>query len=162
MNEHIFTIQRDDIIEQFRINSAKWNLYKDEASGFSNLCLFIECKQAVKISSDIQEFFELTHWELNIVEPTISEDALVDRFVYQIPQGYDESREGYITNLYFFEHTCTDNNHIAILKSDGAKKLIKLEGEVEDIVYYDGSKPKNKLSLETWFEFDPTVTRSMK
>ena len=162
MINDIFTIQRLEHNEQFLVNSVKWNLYSDVESKASNFCLFIECKQAINISLELQEFFERMHWELNVVEPTITEDEMIDGFVYQIPKGYDESREGYITNLYFFEHQCSDNNQITILKCDGSRKLIRLEGEVGDINHYDESKPKNKLSLETWFEFDPVITRSMK
>jgi hypothetical protein len=41
-----------------------------------------------------------------------------------------------------------------VMKGAGNRLLFRLTGEVEDVNYYDGSKPKNKIFVQTWFEKD--------
>jgi hypothetical protein len=74
-------------------------------------------------------------------------------FKAEIPNGYDKEIDDTITNFYYCEHQQTDNNLIEILKTDGEKLYVRITGETMDVNYYDGSKPNNKIIVETWFEY---------
>jgi len=100
-------------------------------------------------------------WELNLVEDVIEDKEIEAGFTAQIPEAYDESRNGWITNFYFAEHEGSENNHISILDRCGDELFVKITGEIIDVNYYDGSKPNSKIAVRTWFKVDENTMRSM-
>ena len=55
-------------------------------------------------------------------------------------------------SFYYLEHQPTRNNRMEILARDGNRLKIRVSGSTEDVNYYDGSKPENRLQLTAWFE----------
>lgn len=147
--------------ETYRITWARWNLYEDESAGWMNLWLEVWCGEAIAQAEDTAYLGGSPSWELNFIGEELSDLALVPGFRQEIPRGYDKTREGWITNFHFCEHDGSDANTLAVLDRDGDRLLLRLTGEVIDVNYYDDSKPRSKLLVETWFEKYPDGRRSM-
>lgn len=147
--------------ETYEIEDAQWNLYRDEEDGVMNLWLSVQCGAAIRQCKDTEEIGGEPDWELNLVAPKLTRSELVPGFKASIPVGYDDAQGGWITNFYFSEHNGSDKNTIEILEEDGTRLRIRITGEIIDVNYYDDSKPKSKLVVETWFEQDPDGQRTM-
>ena len=148
--------------ELYPIVSASWNIYFDEDLGMNNLCLYISAGKGTNLHEDTKDLAAEPNWELNIISKDLDKANLKEGFRIEIPDGYENDLNGYITNLYYCEHEQTDDNIIEILAVDGSKLYIRVSGETTDVNYYDGSKPLNKLFAETWFEYNEETMRSMQ
>lgn len=147
--------------EVYRIASARWNLVEEPDHGWWNLWIEVRCEQAIQQAEDTAELGAHLDWELNLVEKHIDEAELAPGFRAAIPAGFDESRDGWITNFYYCEHQGTDDNTIAVLAREGDRLRLRITGRVVDLNYYDGSKPKAELLVEAWFDKDASGARSM-
>jgi len=143
------------------ITSATWNLYRDDELERMTLCIHIEAGPGSTLHEDTKELDAEPWWELNVVEADLSDASLTAGSKWTLPDGYDESRGGNLTNFYYCEHESSDDNQIEILAVDGDRLLIRLTGETIDVNFYDGSKDPTKLLVETWFSRDPKTLRSM-
>jgi hypothetical protein len=146
-------------LEIYHIETAEWNLYRDEEDGRMNLWVKLDCDKAIKQFEDTEYTNTIPNWEINLVEPEI---VISEGFEAAVPEGYDESRGGWITNFYACSHDGSDKNTIQILKEEGDKLLIRLTGEIVDPNFYDDSKPRSKLLVETWFTKNTEGGRSMQ
>ena len=135
--------------ELYPITKATWQLYKDDVN---ELWLEIYAGPGITLSEDTKSLSGQPSWELTYKADNLDVSSLKAGFRAEIPSGYDESIEDYITNFYYCEHEPTNNNIIEIIAVEGDRLLIRLTGETLDVNYYDGSKPATKLFLETWFE----------
>ena len=153
-------MKRFNGVEKYEIKSATWNIYRDEDK--INMCLLVESDQAISQAEDTESIFQMLHWELNLVEKKLDEEQLQTGFKAKIPEAYDESRNGWITNFYFCEHEGSENNTIHIIETDKDKLLIRITGEITDVNYYDGSKDNSLLLVETWFTKNNSTMRSMQ
>ena len=141
--------------EFYPIKSAKWHFSESEDEGASKLWLDIQADYGQQLSEDTQTLNGQPHWELTIPLNNSSKvDNLNGRLKTEIKDGYDEEIGDYVTNFYYCEHEKTENNQIEIIERIENRLLIRLTGEVTDINFCDGSKPKNKIFVETWFEED--------
>jgi hypothetical protein len=159
---HELWMERFNGLEVYRIESAKWNLYKDADLGRMNLWLSVVGGGAIKQFEDTASVGGQPRWELNLVETELADPALKPGFRASIPKGHDDERAGWITNFYFSSHDGSDNNTIEVLQRDGDRLLIRVTGAIVDVNYYDDSKPRSKLLVETWFEKDSKGQRSMQ
>lgn len=155
-------MQRFKGLESYQIESAKWNLYRDEDPQGMNLCLRVECSKAIKQFEDTAYVGGKPDWELNLVQPVLEDSSLHTGFKAEIPASYDESRGGWITNFYFTSHEGSEKNQVEVLSRDGDRLLIRLTGEIVDVNHYDDSKPRSKVSVTTWFSKDEKTKRSMQ
>jgi hypothetical protein len=126
-----------------------------------NLWLSIECGAGIEQADDTATLGGRPDWELDVVAATLSEPELVAGFHAELPKGYDERYDGWLTNFYFCEHAGTEANSITVLDREGDRLLLRITGETIDVNYYDDSKPRSTLLVETWFERDPRGQRSM-
>ncbi|WP_395746142.1 hypothetical protein [Prosthecobacter sp.] len=140
---------------------ATWNLYRDEDMERMTLCINLKAGTGTTLHEDTQELHAKPSWEINLVEPGLVEAMLVSGAEWAVPEGYDESRGGYVTNFYYCSHEPSDDNHIHILAVDGDRLLLSLSGETIDVNFYDGSKAPTKLFVKTWFSRDDDTCRSM-
>ena len=143
------------------ITSATWNLYRDDELERMTLCIHLEAGPGSTLHEDTKELDAEPWWELNLVEEDLSEASLAAGSQWTLPDGYDESRGGSLTNFYYCSHEPSDDNHIEILAVDGDRLLLRLSGETIDVNFYDGSKDTTKIHTETWFTRDPKTFRSM-
>lgn len=133
--------------EIYHIEVAEWNLYNQEA-GNMNFWIRLVCDTAIKQFDDTAYTLTIPCWELNLKGQAF---VLEEGFEATIPEGYDGSKGGFIANFCALDLEESDNNTVRIVKKQGDKLLLKLYGEVKDLNFYDGSKPKSKLVAETWF-----------
>ena len=127
-----------------------------------NLWLSVSCDKPIKESEDLEGLNGTPDWEVNLVEQKLSDKDLVKGYMRDIPEAYDEDHGGWITNIYFVSHEGTEPNRIEILAREDDRLLVRPTGETIDVNYYDDSKPRAKLIVETWFDRVPEGARSMK
>ena len=156
----IFLLERFNGFQTYSIKCAQWNLYKDEESGMMNLWISISTDKALQQQSDTKTLNARPTWEINLVEQTLSEDSIIPGFVATIPESYDESRGGWISNFYYCSHEGTDKNNIEVVELNGDQVRFRLFGETVDVNYYDGSKPPTKLLTDIWFDRNRDGKRS--
>ena len=141
--------------EFYPIESAKWHFSESEDEGASKLWLDIQADYGQQLSEDTKTLNGQPHWELTIpLNNSLKVGNLNGGLKTEIKDGYNEEIGDYATNFYYCEHEKTDNNQIEIIERIENRLLIRLTGEVTDINFCDGSKPKNKIFVETWFEED--------
>lgn len=138
--------------ELYPIKTATWHFYENEAEETNEIWLKIETDFGIQLSDDTKELAATPHWELTIREKNLALNDLKIGFKAEIKDGYDDDLDETLTNFYYCEHEQTDNNKIEILDKKDTKILFKITGEVPDVNYYDGSKPKNQIYVETWFD----------
>ncbi|WP_300675246.1 hypothetical protein [Soonwooa sp.] len=139
--------------EIYPIETATWHLYENK-DGLNELWLEIESDFGIQLSDDTKDLGGQPHWELTFRIKDLKKSELKVGFRATIKNGYDEELEDSLTNFYYCEHQPTDNNEIEIIDINETKILFRIIGEVTDVNYYDGSKPKNKIYVETWFDED--------
>jgi hypothetical protein len=137
--------------EYFPISKATW--FVNKGNEFDELWLEIETLAGTVLSEDTKKLNARPNWQLTYITKRMDNSDLIIGFKAEIPNGYDEEIDDTITNFYYCEHQQTDNNLIEILKKDGERLYIRITGETMDVNYYDGSKPNNKIIVETWFEY---------
>ncbi len=137
--------------ELYPIKTATWHFYENKDEKTNEIWLKIETDLGIQLSDDTKELAATPDWELTIRAKNLSLNDLKIGLRAAIKQGYDDDLEESLTNFYYCEHEQTDNNKIEILDKKGTKILFKIIGEVPDINYYDGSKPKNTIYVEAWF-----------
>ena len=140
--------------ELYPIETATWHFHKNEDDEINELWLEIETDFGIQLSDDTKELGGTPHWELTLRIKNLTLSDLTVGFKADIKDGYSDELDDTVTNFYYCEHEQSDNNEIEILDKKGNKILFRITGEVTDVNYYDGSKPKNKIYVETWFDED--------
>ncbi|MBE7649170.1 hypothetical protein G1K66_12590 [Tenacibaculum finnmarkense] len=144
--------------ELYPIESATWHFHKSEEDNINELWLEIKADYGQQLSEDTKYLEKQPHWELTIKIENLKLTDFVSGFKTEIESGFDEESEDYLTNFYYCEHEPSDNNSIEIVERNENQILFRIEGEITDVNYYDGSKPNNKIIVETWFENGLTLT----
>jgi hypothetical protein len=157
----VLLLERFNGMEIYPVELAEWNLYKDQDKGMMNLWISLSAGKAIKQQKDTESLCAEPNWELNLVEQSLPEDLIRPGFTAVIPESYDESRAGWVTNFYYCAHEGTNKNTIEIVEVDGDRVRFSLVGETVDVNYYDGSRPTTKLSTDVWFERNQDGGRSM-
>lgn len=140
--------------ELYPIENATWHFHASTDDEVNQLWLEIETDLGIQLSDDTKDLGGKPHWELTLRIKDLKPSDLTIGFKAQIEYGYDDDLDDTVTNFYYCEHEQTDKNEIEILEKNGNKILFRITGEVTDVNYYDGSKPKNKIYVETWFDED--------
>lgn len=147
MKENSLLVEREGKESVFEVEEAAWNICSDSDDGRSYLCVYAD--GALGDDSDPEVFT----WELNLFISKRT-GALKKGFKAILPSGYDESKEGWMTNFcYQDEQFGTDNNSIEIIDVQDDKLRIRLKGGIDDI--------HAALSLDAWFEKDEDVERTV-
>lgn len=146
--------------ELYPVSEATWHIYEDDSGEPNELWLEIRLGKGTQLHEDTELLAAKPHWELTYRKNGLEADLLQNGFVAEILQSYNEQADDYDTNFYYCEHEGTDDNRIEVLDRDEQNRLlIRVTGETQDVNFYDGSKPKNKLIVETWFEQKLISTR---
>jgi len=138
--------------EFYPIIKATWQIYKDEDENMNELWLEVKADFGIILHEDTQYLKAKPSWELTFRAENLNVNDLTTGFRAEIPCGYNEDLDDSLSNFYYCEHKSSDNNIIEILGTEENRLLIRVTGEITDVNYYDGSKPKNKIFLETWFD----------
>ncbi len=161
MNHSELILERFCGREIFPIEKAEWNLYFDAARNCFNFCLSIYAGSGTTLSEDTQTLNAMPRWEINILAEKDAEPELSEGTQFLVNYGYDETTDEYVANFYYCAHEVTDQNVVQILVVDGDRLKIRMVGETIDVNYYDGSKPPTKIQIETWFERNKKIVRSV-
>lgn len=144
-------INRSQCRDVYPINQATWNLYEDAERGGSHLTLQVIAERSICDQTDNNEPW----WEVNLVEPGLAMASLLPGAQFSVPQGYDESRGGHLTNLLDYAvHQDTDQNVVRIIAVEGNRLLVHLQGQATDGGFVT-------LCLEAWFVHNPATHRSI-
>lgn len=153
-------VERPGGLEAFEIESATWNLYRDEDHAWDNLWLSVKApkprnRRARKLAQNPD-----IRWEVNLVERRIEERVLENTFSRDF-SGYDEMRGGWVATFFYLSHGRSDRNLIKLHGRKADKLLVEIRAEVESpSVWEDIRQPTNAL-VRTWFTRDPDGRRSM-
>lgn len=147
--------------EEYPVVSATWNVHHDINSGMPNLVFFIETERGTILNDDTQALDGKPHWQINCVNAINEVEDIVVGLVVNEPDGYDEDRGGHLTNFYYCQHVTSEKNQIQIIAIEGERIFARVTGEVIDVNYYDDSKPRSTLFVETWFERSQDTLRSV-
>ena len=88
--------------------------------------------------------------EVTVEAPGFAWDSLVGSR-WEIPLGYDEESDDYVTRIYYCEHEEMDDNLVEVLERDGERFHVVITGTCTDVNFYDGSKPRTKVTIDAWF-----------
>ena len=136
-------------IEIFPIIEAIWYIHKEKDTNW----FLLEVQTNSGITCDHEEEVK-PFWKLIYNVKNLNEEDLRTSFKIEIPNGNESVSDWEnVTNFYYFEHEPTHNNTIEILDRNDKKLFIRIECEVADVNWYDGSKPDNKIIVETWFDY---------
>ena len=152
--EQILYIDRFNGLEEYEINYATWNFYTEDNCG--NLHLQLRSEKELKRNKDTSStHFNGLNWEINFTKTNLLESQLIGGFETNALITDSKSTDSYyITNFYYYEHESSENNYIQILDVKSDKILAKITGDVTDLNFYDGSKPRSKLTATVWFTRD--------
>ena len=157
--EQILYMDRFNGLEEYEINYAIWNFYTEDNCGNLHLQLRSEYKR------DEDDLYPRTlTWEINFVKSSsnFSELQLVKGFETNVLITDSKNADSYYnTNFYYYEHQSSEDNYIQILDVQSDKILAKITGDVTDLNFYDGSKPRSKLTATVWFTRDPNGSANM-
>lgn len=160
-NIPILILGRFNGYETYPVVLAEWNIYWDADLQMMNLWISIHAGNAITQQEDSKFIDAEPWWELNLLEPDLTEDLIKAGFYAKISEFHDDSSGGTISSFYYCSYNGTENNTIAVMEVDGERVRFMLYGETTDINYYDGSKPPTKLTADLWFERNRSGMRSM-
>lgn len=160
MQENILTILHKEFgEEQFLITNAQYNIYESE-EGFWEFLITFETKKALKRAKALEEIIDVhpnieTAIVLSKAETKFEEGK---RFFQE--DGYDNNRDEYLTNIYYFGHETVENLEVKIIEVE--KKWIKAELQGEAVINnYAEGKPDVKLNITpTKFILNKKLERS--
>jgi hypothetical protein len=99
---------------------------------------------------DTEELRATPDAEFTVAAPGFSWDSLVGSH-WEIPLGYDPESDDYVTRIYYCEHEETDDNLIKVIEREGMSFRVRITGTCTDVNFYDGSKPRTKVTIDAWF-----------
>jgi len=99
-----------------------------------------------KLYRDTKALNAQPHWKFGAEQAGLTDNMLKQSFFSALPDAFDA------TDFYHTSHQSSQKNTVEILDWDEkGRLLIRLCGKIDDVNYYDGSKPKSKLQLPAWF-----------
>ncbi|MDO5105255.1 hypothetical protein [Capnocytophaga sp.] len=135
--------------ELYPIEKATWHFYEDEDNENENaVWLEIGCESGIQLAEDTKELDQQPYWELTIRKKNLQKSDLTAGFRCETEYDIEESL------FQYCECEETEDTSVEILDREGSRILFRIEGEVTDVNYYDGSKPANKIIVEAWFDED--------
>ena len=161
------TMEKKDILiinhkefgeELFHIENAKYNLYEVEKNRWE-FVIFIDTDYAITRCKELEKVVN--------AEPTIEVTAilnsnkseLIESKVISQKDGYDYSRDEYLSNIYYFSHETVEDFRFEILELKENSIIAKMEGNCV-INGSNGLKPDSKISTTTEFQLDKALKRT--
>jgi hypothetical protein len=107
---------------------------------------------AIQRCEDTAEMGMSPNAEVGIDLPELDADQLVGR-TFLIPGAKSDDEDSCMSLLYYCEHEALRDNHIRIVSREGDKFWLYWTAVVQDVNYYDGSKPATQVEIEGEFVF---------
>lgn len=153
----LWTLTFPDRVERFEVKTATYSVYEDD--GQAALTVRVDAGALVS-PLPAREGMTTPFWELTAILPEGQSFALEPGQAWSIPAGFDDDRDEYVVDFYYYEHEVSDDNRIEVVAVDGQRLRLRITGTAWS---YDGRTRKPKavpLSVEAEFTFDKHTTRS--
>jgi hypothetical protein len=145
-----FILHRFNGDEVFRLGTATIFAYRTEDGIRVNLDAETD-GMALKTVADTAQDPANPRAEVAFVVEALDVGMLVgQRFL--VPHG--RTRDDDLASIYYYEHEDLNENVVEFLGLDGDRFRVRWTASARDVNYYDGSKPKTKLEVEGWFQFE--------
>lgn len=93
--------------------------------------------------------------EVSIVTDSQRPEEIVGKR-FAVPRSYDDDSGEYRALVYYFDHNDFDEIVLEVLgESDGALR-VRWSGVTDDIDFYDGSQPRNRVVIDATFQLRET------
>lgn len=97
----------------------------------------------------------LTNAEFSIFVDEFDLDTLIGKR-FEFPSTYNTELDDYVSCVYYYDHKDFDNIVLEILDRKSNSFHVRWSGTTDDIDFYDGSEPENRVIIEAVFEFQET------
>ena len=161
MKEDIFEIQHSNFgNEEYFISNANYNIYQTE-EGIWEFVICFETSKAVKRADKLAERTTvLQNFEATAVLDPKDIKLETGKIIIQ-KQGYDEDREEYLSNFYYFEHNSVEELEIKIVAYHADYIIINAIGKAI-VSRSNGNEPDSELVIHsTRFQLDKELERGV-
>lgn len=146
-------------LEQFKIDDARCNLYKDD-DGVWEFVVSVSASKAVKRSSELEDVVNAQpNFEATAILPESELELVVGKVIAQ-KEGYDYKRDENLSNIYYFSHNSIEDLRIELLEVTDDWIEAELSGQAV-INGSNGNEPDAKISLRTKFKRDKELRRGI-
>ena len=97
----------------------------------------------------------LVNAEVSIFVDEFDLDTLVGKR-FEVPSTYDDEIDDHVSCVYYYDHKDFDNIVLEVLEHKNNSFYVRWSGTTDDIDFYDGSEPANRVVIEAMFEFQET------
>lgn len=136
--------------EVYPVRLAEWHHYDFRDDMPPTLHLRVEAGLGTTLHEDTETLRQEPFWTVSICQEGLSISSLVPGARFLVPVGYDESRQDHVTNFFYGTHEVSNQNVVEILQVIDDRMLVRMEGQIADVNFYD-SRPPSRVSVETWF-----------
>ncbi len=150
MSVGTFTLHRFNGDEVFAVSEAKMRYFVGESCVTLDFEVDTEEEPLRVTPPDMEGIGDHPNVEWQTCVPTFDPEDFVGKSL-QIPKGYDDDREEYVSIIYYYEHQKVDNSQINVIARDADAYRVQITGTTEDLNYYDGSKPPTKIVVDANF-----------
>jgi hypothetical protein len=145
------TISRFNGIEVFQISTIIAQFKEVENKKY--LKLSVKTDAALQVVHDTVNLRALPNAEI-FIEVDSFDKNLLEHAQFQIAKGYDPANRDFIAaSFYYTEHQELNDNVVEIRHVSGDKYRLTWSAETQDVNFYDGSKPKSKVLVQSEFTF---------
>jgi hypothetical protein len=148
------TLHRFNGDEIDSLESATIEHYKNEDGSYA-VIFDAKADKPIQTLADTEPLRAQPFGEWTLILPKIPALLLRAGSSFTIPNGYSETMQDYVTNLYYCEHEPMEENEIVVIERDGLRVRTRIIGMATDVNYYDGSKPRTRVVVEADFTLSP-------
>jgi hypothetical protein len=152
MNINTLRLHRFNGIEEFLLGECNVRMIDGDTYDHLNIDFFTQ-SPAVHVLEDTAENPTKPCGEIDIIAKRIIVKNIPGK-TFEIKESFNEQYGDNVTRFYYYEHVEIRDVVIKFIQRDGEKILIEITGYIQDVNYYDGSKPDTKIELLGWFICD--------
>jgi hypothetical protein len=160
MQTDVLSIQHMEFgLEQFKVDDARCNLYKDE-DGIWEFVVIVSTNEAAKRSAELEDVVNAQpHFEATALLREDELDLVAGKIIVQ-NAGYDYKRDENLSNIYYFSHESIEDLRIEFIEV--ADDWIDAELSGRAIINgSNGNQPDAKISLRARFKRDKDLRRGI-
>jgi hypothetical protein len=151
--ESRFILHRFNGDEVYRFETAvMWAYVKERGPGVTLWFEVSADPDALRRCEDTAELGMSPNAEVGIDLPELDAGQLVGRD-FVIPGTQSDDEDSCMSLLYYCEHEPLRDNHIRVVSRDRDRFWLRWTAAVQDVNYYDGSKPPARVEIEGEFVF---------
>lgn len=145
------TLHRFNGDEIYNVAEATVDFYVAEDGLFATTFRAEADSLPIQTLPDTEELRAQPFAELMLYLPKHPGVTLLSGRSCRLARGYHDASGESLTNFYYCNHQIVDNVEITVLKRHGDRARLRITGTTVDVNFYDGSKPRTKLSIDADF-----------